>query len=195
MRRWDRSGMGVIGTYDNSGSVHNCGTSSKLLGTITKSEIDAGQINHALLYTYSSEKKVDGGAMREYPCRIYRTGNSTRTWAHNTGFIFQLDPRINVDALTIKPIAKVMLKAMQRYGMIFTDNNGAGYQNVQAESATGKPWSWGDTFNSLNWASLILDNLRLIQCHSADCPGYVPPATGSSTGTSPTSPSNLSIVQ
>jgi hypothetical protein len=185
MRKWDRKGKGVIQTYDMSGAIHNCATSSKLLGTIMKAEIDNGQINHALLYTYHAEKKVQGGALREYPCRVRTEGTSTRQWAHSTGFLFQLDPTINVDALTVPPVAKVVLKAMQRYGIIFTDNTSPGSQGVQAESDTGKSWSWGNTFSNFGWGNLILDNLRLISCHSADCPGSVP------TLSVPLPPSNL----
>lgn len=158
VRRWTRTGTGTIPTYDLYGSAWRCATSARLQGTITKDEIDKGQINHALVFGYYGE--VKGTHWGEYPCRQSVAGVSTRTWAMNGGYRIQLDPAFNVDALSVTEATKVVLRTLQTYGMIFSYNNGIGSNAVVRESATGKAWNWAGVFSTI--PTSVINNLRVI---------------------------------
>ena len=170
VRKFARTGTGTLTQYDNCGGAWLCQTSSMLQSVIKKAEIDAGVIEHAIAYGYWGDGKPTHWG--DYPCRINVAGISDRTWAHQIGYRFQLDPAYNIDALSVTPATKVVLRAMQDYGIIFTINSGIGSNSLQRESATGKAWSWSGVFSTI--PASVINSLRLINqvCASGEtgCP-------------------------
>jgi len=131
-------------------------------GTIGIDDVRSGSIEHALAlhlrapgtwqdFSYPAQRS-DG-----YDTSVNRVPEGTR---------LRLDPGVNVDALNLTPIAKMVARAAQKYGFIVTDK--AGCTAVVAESpaaviaATGvDPWKslMGSTpdyaiMKGFPWASL-----------------------------------------
>ena len=96
-------------------------TGLSLLGGMMRiEELQAGEINHALDFSIVRPKK----STYSWPA------NRTDGWGTNENDIpegqrFRLDPDLNVDSLNISPTAKVMAKAIQKYGMILRDKSGS----------------------------------------------------------------------
>ncbi|NAZ83790.1 hypothetical protein GTR02_18410, partial [Kineococcus sp. R8] len=131
-------------------------------GTIGIRDVEAGVIDHALALHLSAP-----GMASEFSYPAQRSdGFDTSVNRVPEGTRLRLDPSINVDALPMHRIAKMVAKAAQKYGFIVTDK--AGCTAVVAESpaaaiaATGiDPWKalMGTTpdyniMRNFPWASL-----------------------------------------
>jgi hypothetical protein len=92
-------------------------------GQITVDELQRGEINHVMgialvemensnIYSWPANRS-DGDNPSNVPNRIPE------------GLRFRLDPSINVDALKLHPIAKIIAKAAQIYGFVVWDKSGA----------------------------------------------------------------------
>ena len=92
-------------------------------GLITQAELQAGEIKHAIA--------VDFGKMRAgvvtHPA--FRTdGLNLDPYSVPYGAHFRLPPEMNLDALTFAtPFAKMVAKAMQKYGMIARNQTGSAF--------------------------------------------------------------------
>jgi hypothetical protein len=87
-----------------------------IAGTIMISELQAGVIPHALALN------IPWALPRTYSWPAQRTdGTSTDPNAIPEGARFRLDPTLNIDALNLPPMTRMMAKAVQRYGMIVRD--------------------------------------------------------------------------
>ena len=99
-------------------------------GAIGIKEAQAGVINHAIAL-----QVVDAQNWKSFSWPAQRSdGQSTAANAIPEGLRFRLDPTLNVDALSLTPLAKMIAKAAQKYGFIVTDKGGA--VAVTAESAS-----------------------------------------------------------
>ncbi len=88
-------------------------------GTITIDELRAGVIPHALALN------IPWALPNVYSWPAQRTdGTSTDPDAIPEGARFRLDPDLDIDKLGLPPMARMMAKAMQRYGMIVRDQTG-----------------------------------------------------------------------
>ncbi len=131
-------------------------------GTIGIADVESGSIDHALALHLPAP-----GQSSEFSYPAQRSdGTDTSVDRVPEGTRLRLDPSIDVDALKIHPIAKMVAKAAQKYGFIVTDK--AGCTAVVAESpaaaiaATGvDPWKalMGSTpsyniMKNFPWASL-----------------------------------------
>jgi hypothetical protein len=131
-------------------------------GMIEIEDARAGVINHALALAIPSPaiwSDVSWPAQRS-------DGGSTDSAAIPEGTRLRLDPSINVDALPLTPIAKLVAKAAQKYGFIVTDSSGAVAVVAESGAADQKltgvnPWAafMGSTPDYLTmrnfpWASL-----------------------------------------
>jgi len=110
-------------------------------GTIGIKDVQAGSIDHAMALQLPSTANWNNFS---WPAQR-SDGNDTGKNAVPEGTRLRLDPSVDVNALKISPIAKMVAKAAQTYGFIVTDKAGA--VAVVAESpaatvaATGKnPW-------------------------------------------------------
>ncbi|NAZ74003.1 hypothetical protein GTQ99_00970 [Kineococcus sp. T13] len=110
-------------------------------GTIGIKDVQSGVIDHALALHLQAP-----GTWKEFSYPAQRSdGYDTSANRVPEGTRLRLDPSIDVDALKMHPIAKMVAKAAQKYGFIVTDK--AGCTAVVAESpaaaiaATGvDPW-------------------------------------------------------
>ncbi len=101
-------------------------------GQITAEELTRGEIRHAIGIAL-----VDAAAFNifSYPASRsdgYNPGSAANRIAE--GMRFRLDPTINVDALTIHPVAKIIAKAAQKYGFVVWDK--AGSLSIRAQNSS-----------------------------------------------------------
>ncbi|HEX8508768.1 MAG TPA: hypothetical protein VF635_04635, partial [Propionibacteriaceae bacterium] len=97
-------------------------------GMVNIRDVQAGSIDHALSLAVLR-------AARTYSWPAQRSdGSDTAADAIPEGTRFKLDPAVNVDAMSMHPIAKMIAKAAQTYGFIVTDR--AGTVGVAAEAGT-----------------------------------------------------------
>lgn len=109
-------------------------------GQITAEELARGEIRHAIgialpevesanIFSWPAQRS-DGANPLGKPNRIPQ------------GTRFRLDPSIDVDALNIRPAAKVVAKAAQKYGFVVWDKAGSisiRSQNPKTYTAAGQP--------------------------------------------------------
>lgn len=108
------------------------GTSLSLLGGLmTIADLRAGQINHALAMA------IPTAATRfVYPAQR-SDGHDTSPAAIPEGTRFRLDPHLNIAALHLPPITRMIAEAAQRYGMIVRDQAGSVALYAQDPAPTG----------------------------------------------------------
>jgi hypothetical protein len=66
------------------------------------------------------------------------------------GTRFRLDPSVNVDALPIHPVGRIIARAAQKYGFVVWDRAGAltlRMQNPKSYTAMGLPEPYAALFN------------------------------------------------
>lgn len=129
-------------------------------GQITAEELKRGEIRHVIGISL-----VDTAL---YNIVSWPAGRSD---GNGTGIIpegarFRLDPTINVDALPIHPIAKIIAKAAQKYGFVVWDKAGAvsvRFQNPKSYAADPYPALFNGTpsYNILN--GIPWDKLQFMQ--------------------------------
>ena len=88
-------------------------------GLMSISELQAGSIDHALAFV------VPHPAAYKYVWPAQRTDGDGAQTAIPEGTRFRLPAGLNIDALGLSPVATMMAKAVQRYGMILHDKGGA----------------------------------------------------------------------
>jgi hypothetical protein len=90
-----------------------------IAGTITADELRAGVIPHAVAMN------VPWARQNVYTWPAQRTdGASTDPDAIPEGARFRLDPGLNINALGLRPVARMIAVAAQRYGIIVRDQTG-----------------------------------------------------------------------
>lgn len=110
-------------------------------GAVGIAEAQAGQIDHAM-----SLAIPDIGHWKTFSWPAQRSdGNTIAADAIPTGTRLRLDPSVNVDALKLHPLAKMIAKAAQKYGFVVTDKSGAVAVSFESGAAvkadTGvNPW-------------------------------------------------------
>ncbi len=153
------AGAGLAAPNTGAGNAANF---PLLGGLIRPEEILQGRIDHALVFglpgigqgapvcpaTHNASTSSDPNALRE-------------------GARLQLDPSVNVDALSIPAWAKIVARAMQTYGMYLRDNSGS--LGIYAENPVSRgydPWrsslgfAAGDDYPSLR--GIPWDRFRVI---------------------------------
>lgn len=92
-------------------------------GQITAEELQRGEIKHALGIAL-----VDTEKWSVYSWPANRSDGYNPKYAPNRipeGLRFRLDPSVDVDALKLHPVGKIVAKAAQRYGFVVWDKAGA----------------------------------------------------------------------
>ena len=116
-------------------------------GQITAEELKRGVIKHVIGISLVEAEKAtifswpahrsDGINLNNAPNRIPE------------GLRFRLDPNVNVDALKMHPVGKIIAKAAQTYGFVVWDKAGAislRAQNPLSYTALGKPDPYAELF-------------------------------------------------
>lgn len=130
-----------------------------LAGQITAEELKRGEIRHAI-----------GIALRNASPRSLFSWPAQRSDGNGLGIIPQgtrirLDPTINVDSLSLHPMAKIIAKAAQKYGFIVWDTAGSisiRAQNVISYTAAGQvdPYHSSTTYTGLFGSTPDYDILK-----------------------------------
>jgi hypothetical protein len=109
-------------------------TSLPLLGgLIGLKELESGHVDHALALAipHAATGVVAFPAQRS-------DGNEKTSGAIPEGTRFRIDPRVNIAALHLPPIDRILAEAVQRYGMIVRDQAGAVSLFAQDPTPLGK---------------------------------------------------------
>lgn len=114
-------------------------------GQITAEELQSGVINHVMGI---SLVEIEKNTIFSWPA--HRSDGQNPTNVPNRipeGLRFRLDPTVNVDALNMHPMGKVIAKAAQKYGFVVWDRAGAislraqnPYAYMYAEPSISNPY-------------------------------------------------------
>ncbi|MEM3036100.1 MAG: hypothetical protein QXS18_04765 [Thermoplasmata archaeon] len=159
-------GSGVMEPNDNKGGVRACMASALLHGVITYNEYLKGEIDHALAFAYNAEKKVSGGYTTKHPCTTTREGVSMRSGAMYIGQRLQLNPSYDCNQHS-NNLTKMICKALKKYGAIFIDNAGIGYNQFYLEDIEGKTNFWSGIIE--NPLSIPINQMRVVEPVCNDC--------------------------
>lgn len=125
-------------------------------GQITAEELQRGEIRHAIGIALVDLEK---SGIFSWPAN--RSDGYNPNGAANRipeGLRFRLDPTVNVDALNIHKVAKIIAKAAQKYGFVVWDKAGAisvRVQNPKSYTAMGQPDPYAALFGgTANYAIL-----------------------------------------
>jgi hypothetical protein len=129
-------------------------------GLIHPGELRAGEIKHALLFSYRYTRK--GAPV--WPA-TESDGQTSASYALPMGALLRLDPSLDLEALELTPVEQTIARALQVYGMYLGDTGGAvSLYAVHPSSYKTNPY--GDLFDSGPYTLLKgipLDRLQLIE--------------------------------
>jgi len=106
------------GVYPYAYSTRGSGFSN-LAGLIWPEELGAGEIRHALMFSYPHTSALGAVAPA-----TETDGKSTRADALPEGALVQLDPTLDLDSLALRPYERTIARALQRYGTYLGDTGG-----------------------------------------------------------------------
>jgi hypothetical protein len=125
-------------------------------GQITAVELQSGAISHVIGIAL-----VDAEHWDKWSWPANRSDGWNPTALPNRireGQRFRIDPSVNIDALNLNPIAKMVAKAGQKYGFVVWDKAGAislRFENPKSLTAVGQPDPYVALFNGVpNYALL-----------------------------------------
>ncbi len=152
------------GVFPNPYGVAASGL-SYLAGSMKVSELQAGQINHALAVVV-----VHTTAGTQVAPATRNDGNSTAPDAIPEGTRFRLDPSVDVTKLGLSDTGVTIARALQTYGMFVTDTSGAVVlmaEDGQPYIAAGTPDPYAEIFGRLLsyqvLANIPWDRLQVVQ--------------------------------
>lgn len=134
------------GVFPNPYGVAASGL-SYLAGSMKVSELQAGEINHALAVVV-----VHTTADSQVAPATRNDGNSTAADAIPQGTRFRLDPTVDVTKLGLSDTGVTIARALQTYGMFVTDTSGAVVlmaEDGQPYIAAGRPDPYAEIFGRL----------------------------------------------
>lgn len=157
------------------GAQYNWGATATSLplvgGLITLKDLQKGQIDHAVALSLP----VTDAGVWSWPAQ--RTdGSGTSPTAIPEGARFRLDPALNIAALGLPTLTRMIAVAAQRYGIVVRDTSGVVDFYGEDPTPTGtNPWKaatggqpiWA-LLSQLPWAHL--EALRLTPCSKQPCP-------------------------
>jgi hypothetical protein len=117
-------------------------------GQITAEELQRGEIRHAIGIALVDLEQAGVFSWPANRSDGYNPNRAANRIAE--GQRFRLDPAVNVDALNIHPVAKIIAKAAQKYGFVVWDKAGAislRVQNPKSYTALGKADPYKALFN------------------------------------------------
>jgi hypothetical protein len=162
---WSASAGAAVSTLGNGIAPAGIGSANAanfpmLGGTVRPEEIAQGHIDHAL---YFSLPNIGLGAP---VCpATHSAGSTANPNALREGIRLQLDPSLNVESLPIPGHAKVVARALQKYGMFLRDQGGSFAIYGENPSSRGYD-AWANVglggLNSASLRGLPLDRFRVI---------------------------------
>lgn len=125
-------------------------------GQITAEELRRGEIRHAIGLALVEAEKPGVVSWPAQRSDGYNPSNAPNRIPE--GLRFRLDPSLDVDALAIHPVAKIIAKAGQKYGFVVWDKAGAisiRMQNPLSYTALGQPNPYPALFNGTQPYALL----------------------------------------
>lgn len=135
---WGNSiSMNGNGIYEFGFSGRGAGF-TQLAGEIWPDELQAGQINHALIFSYPHS--ATGGPV---PPATESDGVSDHQWGLPEGARVQLDPSLDLSTLGLTAYELTIARALQVYGMWLVDVNSSGIsiEAIDPRSVQGNPYA------------------------------------------------------
>lgn len=165
---WDLNGAGYHAPFTGSywWTYGSNGAGVPWIGGIIRpEEIAAGEIKHAILCATPVNRKCTVDGQKEQVCI---PACKTDGWGIGTAYIpegtrLQLDPNLDLDALKLSPETKVVARAMQKYGMIVSDNSSAFKTYFQNLGADGGAWANSPIPDEL-W-KIPVSSFRVLKCN------------------------------
>ena len=117
-------------------------------GQITAEELQRGEIRHVIGIALVDAERAGIFSWPANRSDGYNPNNAPNRIAE--GQRFRLDPKINVDALNIHPVAKIVAKAAQKYGFVVWDKAGSvslRAQNPKSYTSLGHADPYKTLFN------------------------------------------------
>ncbi|MEO5357036.1 MAG: hypothetical protein H7844_07040 [Nitrospirae bacterium YQR-1] len=155
---WDLKATGV-GTHKEGKRwqlIGGRGSGFPLIaGLIRPEELKAGEIRHALVFTFPKNRKPDKGEAMFITPAARSDGKNKGVEYPVEGMLFQLDPSLaekDFDSWGLNREGKIVAKALQKYGMYLGDNGGAMALQAQllAPDTDGNQSKWNDLFQGFN---------------------------------------------
>jgi hypothetical protein len=134
---WGNSiSLNGTGVYTKGFSARGAGF-TQLSGQIWPDELQAGRINHALIFSYPGP--AAGGPV---PPASESDGLSEDSRALPEGALVQLDPDLDLTTLGLTSYEMTIARALQEYGMYLVDSNGVGVsiEAIDPRSVQGNPY-------------------------------------------------------
>lgn len=113
-----------------------------LQGVIWPQELEAGVIDHALIFSYDHTKA--GGPVAP---ATESDGTTSDAWAIPEGALVRLNPALDLNTLGLNSYEMMIAKALQKYGMYCADDGGGiSLYAVNPISCQSNPYAgiWGD---------------------------------------------------
>jgi hypothetical protein len=159
-------------TYTTNNGIYAYGLSARGsgfalgAGLILPNEMNAGQINHALIFSFPSTKS--GGPVAS---ATESDGQTSSTGAIPEGARLQLDPSLDLSTLGLTPWQLAIARALQTYGMILGDTGGGVSLYAQNPQSTSTSYPWpGDKYNYL--PTSLLSRMQVLTTGSQFSPTY-----------------------
>lgn len=117
-------------------------------GQITAEELQRGEIRHAIGISLVDVERWNIISWPAHRSDGYNPNNAPNRIAE--GQRFRLDPAVNVDALSLHPVARIIAKAAQKYGFVVWDKAGSislRAQNPKSYTALGEVNPYAPLFN------------------------------------------------
>ena len=127
--QWQACWGGRMQNASKSDGVFNTyyGTTATSLpfigGQITAEELQRGEIKHAIGISLVEAESSKIFFLSSHRSDGFNPDNATNRIPE--GLRFRLDPKVNVDALNMHPVGKIIAKAAQKYGFVVWDHAGA----------------------------------------------------------------------
>ncbi len=134
---WDLRGTGVGDSNQGKRWLTRGGRGSgfpEIAGLLRPEELESGEIHHALVFTFSKNRRSDDDRHIFIPPAARSDGKHIGPDFPIEGMRFQLNPSLtekNFDAWGLTREGKIVARALQRYGMFDGDNGGAMKLQVQ----------------------------------------------------------------
>ncbi|MEX1003635.1 MAG: hypothetical protein WDZ35_16065 [Crocinitomicaceae bacterium] len=113
-----------------------------LQGMIWPQELEAGEINHALIFSY--DHTAAGGPVAP---ATESDGTTNAAWAIPEGALVRLDPTLDLNSLNLNSYEMTIAKCLQKYGMYCADDGGGlSLYAINPLSCQNNPYEniWGD---------------------------------------------------
>lgn len=169
---WDLAGNGVGVPYEGKRWWARGGRGSGfpiIAGLIRPEELTAGEIRHALEVSFPKNGRGENGKTLFIPPACRSDGQSTGRQYPIMGMLFQLDPALGereFAAWGLTREAKIVARALQKYGMYLGDTGGAMALKVQllAPSRTENRRLWEARFPGFydSVARIPSDRVRVV---------------------------------